>query len=107
MFYRNINNIDKENIRDLIVSWFLIGKNGGYQTYNFKFLNQKTKWFVDNNNSDKISYFLTLSYIRFDYGYCNIKCNLGVYDDIALDILINSLTGFNQKFNLIKKITIN
>lgn len=76
-------------------------------------MNQKTKWFVDDSKTDDISCFLTLSYIRFDRNQCDIKykkwifrCNLGVYDDIALDILINSLIGFDKKFKLIKKIII-
>jgi len=73
VFYRHINNIDKENIRDLILSWFLIGKNGGYQSYNFKYINQKTKWIIEDSVSDEISCFLTLSYIKFDKDICNIK----------------------------------
>nr|BAS01689.1 hypothetical protein [Lotharella vacuolata] len=107
IFYKTITDIDRNNIKDLIISWFLIGKNGGYQINNFKFMSKKNNWLVNTDVSNEAPYFLDLTFIKFDKNCCNIKCNLGVYNDIALDILINSFIGFNKKFKLIKKIIVN
>jgi len=103
-------NRTKENFEDVIKSFYITGKLGGFNSLNLQIFyagEVELSWFRYNNEEiyGKIpACFHELGNIEFKGCWTRFFLDMGTTDELSIDILINVLIGFSKDFAIIKQV---
>jgi Protein of unknown function (DUF3531) len=103
--------MEQQYIDEVLDSWFLLGKLGGFNAENLQV--QETGLDISYMNYDDTSAesaFMALMHnmSEVEYEGCWARCwfDLGTSDAIALDVLINTLKQFSKEYVVIERLII-
>ncbi|ABA27391.1 hypothetical protein BNATCHR374 (nucleomorph) [Bigelowiella natans] len=101
-FKEKVNLENKKILKEIILSWFLLGSYGAYST---EILEEKSV--TDSTDQRSFEYenqsgFHSIDLFTFKNNFCTLIVNLGAVDDYVINILLNSLRGFNVQNDCIE-----
>lgn len=96
---------DLDNLQEVINSWFLLGRLGGYNSANLQVLYSQSDDLTDLDyeaGGDSEAAGLTsslhdMSPVETQGSWARFWVDLGTADELALDVLINTLTNFSRE----------
>ncbi len=102
------SNQEKQFVEELLNSWFLLGKLGGFNAENLQV--QDAGWDLsyleyDTSVADSTMFSLMHNMGEVEYNETWARCwfDLGTSDALGLDVLINALQQFSQEYVTIEK----
>lgn len=123
--FREVNNFDcwlwfefysfplereRELLEGVMRSWFIIGKLGGFNSQNMQVYHNAAsdssylEYSMDDVNSAMPSLMHEMGDLDYHGKWARVNLDLGTADEMALDVLLNTLVGFSKDHAAIKRI---
>ncbi|KAG2485664.1 hypothetical protein HYH03_015636 [Edaphochlamys debaryana] len=106
---------EKEMLEGVLKSWFAVGKLGGYNSQNLQVYQNADddQSYFDYDNDDMgageqrmASYIHDIGEVEFNESWARVWIDMGTADELALDVLINTLVGYSANMAALKSVTL-
>ncbi|CAG9464943.1 unnamed protein product [Pedinophyceae sp. YPF-701] len=112
-FYKPLSGEEQELVETVFSSWYALGKLGGYNSVNTQCSDGAAREGMSNFEYDTEELedgapgmFHEMSDMEFNGNKARIWLDLGTADELALDVLINSLSQFSREYFGIRTLTV-
>lgn len=110
-----IAEMERPLLEEVFKAWFVLGKLGGFNSYNMQaqenfdsvsFMDYSMEQAHEFSTDTSTHVFHEMSEVEFKVEWARVYVDLGTADEMALDVLINSLIQFSREYYGLKQIII-
>ncbi|GAX83147.1 hypothetical protein CEUSTIGMA_g10573.t1 [Chlamydomonas eustigma] len=101
---------EQELLESVVKAWFMLGKLGGFNTSNLQVFHHADddRSFFDYSNEELEesmgSYLHDVGETEYRGNWARFRVDMGTCDELALDVMVNTLLGFSRDFCGLKKV---
>jgi hypothetical protein len=110
-----IAEMERPLLEEVFKAWFVLGRLGGFNSYNMQaqenfdsvsFMDYSMEQAHEFSTDTSTHVFHEMSEVEFKVEWARVYVDLGTADEMALDVLINSLIQFSREYYGLKQIII-